>query len=166
MTLRTYPPGARPPSWRGARGSGIIQTPLLACAGLGPRLPGATVASAIARGMQEGGLSEPEICLLPLPRGEDEDIRRTLDELGFDAHMRSARAIVIAAERLHERELAGSATFEIATRARQAGVPAYAVTRENALDAFDARVLDLQLILQARSPSALAGAGRRLAEVV
>ena len=59
--------------------------------------------------------------------------------------------------------LAGSVAFEIATRARQGGVPAYAVTAENALERFDARILDLQLILQARSRDALVAAGRELA---
>ena len=61
--------------------------------------------------------------------------------------------------------VAGSAAFEIATRARQAGVPAYAVTGENALGAFDARMLDLQLVLEARGPRGLAAAGRRLASL-
>ena len=51
--------------------------------------------------------------------------------------------------RLDRGTLAGSPAFEIATRARQAGVPAYAVTGVNELDAFDARMLDLQVILQA-----------------
>jgi len=80
--------------------------------------------------------------------------------------MRSARAVVVGAPRLHERTLAGSVTFEIATRARQSGVPAYAVTAENALEPFDARILDLQLVLRAGSSSALAAAGRRLASIV
>ena len=68
--------------------------------------------------------------------------------------------------RLAERTLTVSPAFEIATRARQGGVPAYAVTGENLLDAFDARILDLQVILQASSARALAAAGRRLAELV
>ena len=74
--------------------------------------------------------------------------------------------MIVAAERLRERTLAGSVTFEIATRARQGGVPAYAVTRENTLDAFDARVLDLQAILEARSRKALVSAGLELAALV
>ena len=45
-------------------------------------------------------------------------------------------------------------------------MPAYAVTAEDALDAFDARILDLQLILQARGARTLAAAGRRLAQIV
>ena len=45
-------------------------------------------------------------------------------------------------------------------------MPAYAVTAENGLSAFDARILDLQVILEASTPRALAAAGRRLAELV
>ncbi len=60
---------------------------------------------------------------------------------------------MIAEPRLHEQTLAGSVAFEIATRARQGGVPAYAVTGENLLDSFDARILDLQTIIEARDSS-------------
>jgi glycerate kinase len=89
-----------------------------------------------------------------------------LDAVDFDARMRLARAVIVGQWRLHERTLAASAAFEIATRARQAGVPAYAVTGENRLDCFDARILDLQLILEAHSTRALAAAGRRLAALI
>jgi hypothetical protein len=62
--------------------------------------------------------------------------------------------------------LTDSATFEIATRARQGGVPAYAVLAENALDSFDARILDLQVVLRASGTSALLAAGRELALLI
>ena len=81
----------------------------------------------------------------------------------FDARMRAARAVVVGAERLDESTLLGSTVFEIATRARQAGVPAYAVTAENALSRFDARILDLQVILEARDTRSLRRAGEQLA---
>jgi hypothetical protein len=139
-------------------------------------LPAARVAAAIARGLQAGGLPEPDLCPIEEWDGAKgdageatrglQDLRGLLDALDFDARMRRARAVIIAAERLREPTLAGSVTFEIATRARQGGVPAYAVTAENALDAFDARILDLQLILEARSARSLAAAGRRLARLV
>jgi glycerate kinase len=103
--------------------------------------------------------------VLPGPGKEVEDARALLDELGFDARMRRARAIVIGAPRLEESALAGSLTFEIATRARQGGVPAYAVTSENRLDSFDARILDLQAILPARGAKSLQAAGRELARI-
>jgi glycerate kinase len=144
---------------------GISQRLLIACASLGPRLSATTVANTIARGLEGGGLPEPDVCALPAV-ADGVATRQLLDELDFDARMRRARAVVVAAERLEERTLAGSVTFEIATRARQAGVPAYAVTGQNALDPFDARVLDLQVILQARSRDALVRAGLELAGLV
>ena len=101
-----------------------------------------------------GGGREPEV--YPIEDGPP---------AGFDERMRRARAVVVGAARLDRETLAGSTVFEIATRARQAGVPAYAVTGANALDAFDARMLDLQLILEARTVRGLAAAGRKLAQL-
>lgn len=148
---------------------GVSWRLLIACAPFGPRLTGDAVAGAIARGAQDGGLPEPDVCPLPLSgeQGADgEHVRRVLHELDFDERMRHARAVIIGVERLEERTLAGSVAFEIATRARQGGVPAYGVTAENALGSFDARILDLQLILQARSRAALVAVGHELAGIV
>jgi hypothetical protein len=133
----------------------------------GERLPAAAVLAAVASGLRDAGLPEPDICQLP-PGAEagHVDARALLDGLGFDVRMRAARAVVIAVERLEERTLAGSVAFEIATRARQSGVPSYAVAAGNHLDDFDARILDLQVILEARSARALTAAGRTLASVV
>jgi glycerate kinase len=121
------------------------------------------VAGGLARGLHDAGLPEPDICLLPPAHEDGADTRRLLDDLDFDARMLRARAVVIGAECLREQTLAGSVTFEIATRARQSGVPAYAVTSQDELSAFDARILDLQVILQARSRVGLVTAGRKLA---
>lgn len=147
----------------GVGGVGIPRRLLIACGPFGPRLSAAATASAIARGIMDGGRPEPDVCVLELAGEAGEDVRAALDELDFDARMRRARAVIVGTERLQERTLAGSVTFEIATRARQGGIPAYAVTGENALDAFDARILDLQLILRARSRGGLVTAGRKLA---
>ncbi len=125
----------------------------------------ASAASAIARGARSGGLLETDVCPLPVAGDGSGDLRQLLDELDLDARMRGARAVIVGAERLQERTLAGSVTFEIATRARQSGVPAYAVTAEDTLDAFDARILDLQVILQARGRRALERAGFELARL-
>jgi len=160
---------AVPPSAREPHVAGISWRLLIACAPFGPRLTGAAVAGAIARGVQNGGLPDPDVCALPRPdeRGENgEHVRQVLHALDFDERMRHARAVIIGVERLQERTLAGSVAFEIATRARQGGVPAYAVTAEGALDSFDARILDLQLILEARSRAALVAAGLELAGIV
>jgi hypothetical protein len=112
--------------------------------------------AAIGRGVQAG---DPSLGVDLCP------IESTVP-VDFDARMRAARAVVVGATRLDERTLVGSAVFEIATRARQAGVPAYAVTAENDLSLFDARILDLQVILEAHDTRALRRAGEKLAGVV
>ena len=81
----------------------------------------------LAGGRMAGRSLPARVC----PRGDRAPsgaARELLDALDFDARMRSARALIVCERRLHEDTLAGSIAFEIATRARQAGVPAYAVT--------------------------------------
>jgi glycerate kinase len=89
-----------------------------------------------------------------------------LDTLGFDARMRAARAVIVGEGRLDATTLEGKIAGEIATRARQGGVPCHAIVGTNAIDGFSARILDLQVILQAGTPAALEAAaedlGRRL----
>ncbi len=85
-----------------------------------------------------------------------------LDVLDFNARMRAAHAVVTGDARLDARTLEGAVAGEICVRARQAGVPAHAVTGRNALDAFDQRILDLQLILQADTLGGLEAAGETL----
>ena len=80
--------------------------------------------------------------------------------------MLASRAVVVAVPALAERTLAGSAAFEVATLARQSGVPCYAVAAAVELNAFDLRILDLQVVLRARGASALRKAGERLAELI
>src|SRR6266550_9076720 len=121
MSPRTRQPGVLVP-----------QTLLVASGAFGSELSAARASQAIARGVRAAGGPEPDIC----PTESAGDLREQLDALHFDARLRSARAVIIGAERLEERALAGSVTFEIATRARQSGVPAYAVAGDNALGAF------------------------------
>jgi hypothetical protein len=174
----------------------IPQRALIVCGPFGLALDASRVIAAIGRGLQAGEQPEPDACPLDAAdcepatgtdggpvtgtawRRSDEpatdraagvrrpDVRELLDALDFDARMRCARAVIVGTRRLDERTLAGSVTFEIATRARQSGVPAYAVTAENAVNSFDARMLDLQLILEARTARALVAAGRKLAKVI
>jgi glycerate kinase len=138
---------------------GIPDTLLLAMCAFGTDMPAERVAETIAKGVRTAGMPEPDLCPIE-------------DELPaeFDVRMRSARAVVVGVGRLDreapatDRRSAGT-VFEIATRARQAGVPAYAVTGVNGLDAFDARMLDLQVILEARTVRGLAAAGTKLAQL-
>jgi glycerate kinase len=148
----------------------IPDTPIVASVSFTPALAAPEVAASIARGLRAPGLAEPWLFpLMPVSEGPT-GLPDALGELGFDARMRQARAVVIADGRLMKgtdgRSLRSSATFEIATRARQAGVPAYAVLAENALDSFDARMLDLQVVLRAGGIRALIAAGRKLAMLI
>jgi glycerate kinase len=89
-----------------------------------------------------------------------------LDAVGFDARMRAARCVITGEGKLDEQSLVGKLISEVATRARQGGVPCYAVVGTRALDAMGARVLDLDRILEATDLAQLRAAGRELAEVV
>ena len=152
-----------------SRTSPLPRTLLVVARSFDQRLSAQRVAAAIARGLETGGWPT-DICPIDsteAPAAQAADgVRALLDDLDFDARMRTARAVILAERRLQEDTLAGSAAFEIATRARQAGVPAYAVTAENRLDSFDARILDLQAILEAAGARSLREAGRRLADLV
>ncbi|HEX4482838.1 MAG TPA: hypothetical protein VH081_03560 [Solirubrobacteraceae bacterium] len=144
----------------------IPLTLLVAATAFDERLDAQRVTDAIALGLGDGGC-QAETCAISLdaPPGAVR-IAALLESLDFDVRMRAARALVLAAARLEEDTLAGSITFELATRARQAGVPAYAVTGEDCLDSFDARILDLQTIVQARTHRSLRAAGRKLAKLI
>jgi glycerate kinase len=171
----------------------IPRTVLIAVGPLGEGLHAARAGAAIGRGLRAGdptlgidlcpiesaaaaaqpvapqGIRKPPQDVREPPKGTRESlegVRELLEALDFDTRMRAARAVVVGAERLDERTLLGSAVFEIATRARQAGVPAYAVAGKNALSRFDARILDLQVIVEAPNARALRRAGEKLAAVV
>jgi glycerate kinase len=144
----------------------ISKTVLVLAEAVGHRLDGERVASALARGLTAGGQFDCDCCGLreiPETRARAATL---LDECDFDRRMRAARAVVIARERLDDRTLAGSVAFEAATRARQGGVPAYAVTAHDELDPFEARIVDLQVVLEAANARALNAAGRKLAALV
>lgn len=86
-----------------------------------------------------------------------------LEQLAFDARMRVARAVVVGERLLDRATLAGRVAGEIAIRARQAGVPCHAVVGADAIDRFDARILDLQAILVATTLAEIEAAGAALA---
>jgi hypothetical protein len=144
----------------------ISKTVLVLAERFGEDLDGGHVANALARGLEAGGQLDCDCCGLE----EDPDTRARaaalLDGCDFDRRMRAARAVVIAHERLDDCTLAGSVAFEAATRARQGGVPAYAVTAHDELDPFEARIVDLQVVLEAVNARALGAAGRKLAALV
>jgi glycerate kinase len=89
-----------------------------------------------------------------------------LDAVGFDARMRAARCVITGEGRFDEQSLVGKLVSEIATRARQGGVPCHVVAGTLALDTMGARVLDLERVLQASTRGELVAAGRELAAVI
>jgi hypothetical protein len=145
----------------------ISETVLVLAGPLGERLDGEHAAAALAGGLTADGLLEADLCSLE----DDLDTRTAdpsapLDEVDFDRRMRAARAIVLVCASLDDRMLARSVAFEAATRARQSGVPAYAVTAHNTLDAFEARIVDLQAIFEAGTARELSAAGRKLTRFI
>jgi len=131
-------------------------------ASLGPfgvELSAQGAAAAIERGLRAAGRSEVDALALDAAPHDLADER-------FDARMLASRTVVLVQDRLAPEALAGSLTAEIATRARQSGVPAYAVVRRREIDDFDARVLDLQAILEADDAAGLRRAGRELAKLL
>jgi glycerate 2-kinase len=89
-----------------------------------------------------------------------------LDEVGFDARMRSARAVITGEGKLDMQSLVGKVVSEVATRARQSGVPCHAVVGTRELDSMGTRILDLDRVIVAPTLAELEGAGRSLAEVL
>jgi glycerate kinase len=89
-----------------------------------------------------------------------------LKALDFDTRMRAARAVIVGEGRLDPTTLEGKIAGEIATRARQAGVPCHAIVGANAIDRFSARILDLQVIEEAGTPEQLTAAAERLGRML
>ena len=89
-----------------------------------------------------------------------------LDTLDFDRRLLASAAVIVGEGRLDVTSLQGKIAAEIATRARQSGVPAHAIVGSCALDRFDARILDLQEIREAGDERAIARAARDLSHVI
>jgi glycerate kinase len=89
-----------------------------------------------------------------------------LDAVDFDRRMRAARAVVTGEGKLDQQSLAGKVVSEVSTRSRQAGVPCHAIVGTREVDSFGARMLDLQAVFEASTPTQISAAGRRLAGVL
>jgi glycerate kinase len=89
-----------------------------------------------------------------------------LELSGFDARAQRSCMVVTGEGRLDDQTLGGKAVFEVATRARQAGVPCYIVPGDDALDDFGKRLLNIEAEGAGRGPGTpaerLEEAARRL----
>ena len=139
---------------------------LLVSEPFGPSLGSAAAARRLAEGLHEGGLPEPDVLELPGGLGAGAELQELLEREHFTPRLDDARALLIATGRLDGGMLQDTPAFELATRARQGGVPCYAVAGHNGLDSFQERILDLGLVLEAGAPRTLRAAGRTLAEEV
>jgi glycerate kinase len=74
--------------------------------------------------------------------------------------------VIVGEGRLDATSLEGKILAEVATRARQRGVPSHAIVGACALSRFDARILDLQEIREAGEPTAIELAAATLAGVI
>lgn len=81
-----------------------------------------------------------------------------LDLLGYTPRMLAARAVITGEGRLDRQTLLGKAVAEVATRARQAGVPCHAIAGANAISDFDLRILDFESVSEADDAKAMARA--------
>lgn len=148
-----------------ARNPPIRRHALLACERFSARVGAGRVAGALAAGLTGAGAPQPDAVELPDGAG-DHDAAAHLERAGFHTRMLASRAVIVAVPSLTERTLAGSAAFEVATLARQSGVPCYAVAGLVQLNEFDLRILDLQIVIRARGEARLRLAGERLAGIV
>jgi glycerate kinase len=121
------------------------------------------VAAAIGRGLEDGG---HPVDLCPIADGGEGTLDVRLAAVDFDRRMRAARAVVTGEGTLDTQSLAGKVVSEVATRARQAGVPCHAIVGTLELNTFGTRVLDLQAVCTAGTPRQISAAARRLAEVI
>jgi glycerate kinase len=139
------------------RRSTIPAVVLVAPQRLAAGLPAAAAAEAIGRGVAAAGWEYDACPVEALP---------ALGAVGFDRRMRLARAVVTGAAALDRRRLTGTLLAEVATRARQGGVPCYAIVGRDSTDPFDRRMFDLEAVLEARTRAALERAGTEIASML
>lgn len=89
-----------------------------------------------------------------------------LDRLGFTGRMLASRAVITGEGALDRQTLLGKAVGEVATRARQNGVPCHAIVGRMRMSEFDARILDLESVTEAGDPAAIAAAAADLVPVL
>lgn len=89
-----------------------------------------------------------------------------LDQVGFTPRMLAARAVITGEGSLDRQTLLGKGVCEVATRARQSGVPCHAIVGRMEMSEFDARILDFESVAEAGDHDAIADAAERLVAVL
>ena len=131
------------------------------------RLSAARVAAALQHGLSSGaGAWVLDAWTVAEHHNGVKPLTDDCDPRSFAQRLHAARALVLAAADSFEELQPSDAIFDLATDARQGGIPAYAVCARTDTDPFTARVMDLQVVLAARSTPQLIAAGRTLAALV
>lgn len=86
-----------------------------------------------------------------------------LDQVDFTPRMLAARAVITGEGSLDRQTLLGKAVGEVATRARQSGVPCHAIVGRRSISEFDARILDFENIAEAVDGREIANSAEQLA---
>ena len=85
-----------------------------------------------------------------------------LSALSADERIQAARAVIVGEGRIDHTTLEGKIAAEISVRARQLGVPCYAVVGSNGLEPIDQRILDIQAIIEATTLDQIEQAGGQI----
>lgn len=85
-----------------------------------------------------------------------------LEQVDFPKRMLASRAVITGEGSLDRQTLLGKAVGEVATRARQAGVPCHAIVGRMEMTEFDARILDFESVTEAGSAADVADSAERL----
>jgi glycerate 2-kinase len=83
--------------------------------------------------------------------------------LGFDRRLEDAEAVITGEGQLDPQSVQGKLVGEVARRCRAAGIPAYAIVGELALEPAELRRLGLSSAEEARTPEAIRAAAERIA---
>jgi glycerate kinase len=89
-----------------------------------------------------------------------------LEQVDFPARMLASRAVITGEGTLDRQTLLGKAVGEVATRARQAGVPCHAIVGKMGMTKFDARILDFESVVQAGTAREVSSAAAGLVELL
>jgi glycerate kinase len=116
------------------------------------------VAEALQRGLERSGQPAEIFPLTDAGAGA----LSVLDVAGYESRMRRALAVITGAGLLDRRSLVGTLLSDVATRARQTGVPCHAVVGRNRIDQFDLRILDLQMVIEAGPLDEISAAAARI----
>jgi glycerate kinase len=122
----------------------LLSARLAALAALLPQNPSAKLMTGAGGGLA-GGLWAA--CGAELKSGAG----FVLEVAGFTPRMLASRAVITGEGSLDRQTLLGKAVGEVATRARQAGVPCHGIVGRMEMTEFDARILDFESVTEAKT---------------